>query len=89
MKHTADTLTPNDFLTYRLARFGEAGRDAEKGPKLAGAHHGVTKRAWLYYESGNRRPATPVRRLIAAWLNRQEKVQPAIDGPNPNALPPE
>lgn len=73
MAYDADSLTPDIYVLYRLARFGEAGRFGSKGCRSAGLKHGVSARAWLYYESGHRQPNRTQRRAIARWLNRNGK----------------
>ena len=76
MRYTADTLTPDCYVMYRLYRFGETGRFGQEGPAKAGKHHGgVTARAWLMYEAGTRQPKLAEREKIARWLNAQAKPQ--------------
>lgn len=90
MAYDAESLTSDDFVTYRLMRFGEAGRFGEKGAKLAGRQHGVGARAWLFYESGHRRPSKTQRSRIARWLEQRAhadaKLQEVADyaGAKPN-----
>ena len=69
--YNPNELTSDDYVTYRLMRFGEAGRFGDKGAKLAGRQHGVGARAWLFYESGHRKPSLTERRRIARWLTKR------------------
>jgi hypothetical protein len=72
MSYDKNGLTPEDYIMYRLYRFGETGRFGKVGPAKAGKHHGnVTARAWLMYEAGTRQPRIGEREKIARWLNSQ------------------
>ena len=72
MTYDHNSLTPVDYIMYRLYRFGETGRFGREGPAKAGKHHGgVTARAWLMYEAGTRQPRIGERQKIARWLNSQ------------------
>lgn len=72
MTYDKHNLTPEDYIMYRLYRFGETGRFGKEGPAKAGKHHGnVTARAWLMYEAGTRQPRIGEREKIARWLNSQ------------------
>lgn len=87
MTYHPESLTPDDYVMYRLARFGEAGRYGEKGAKQAGRRHGVSARAWMYYESGHRQPSVTQRKVIASWLDTHaradERRQEVEEGPVP------
>lgn len=78
----ADSLTPDDLSTYRRARFGDAGRCGREGVAKAGRAHGVSVRAWYFYEDGRRRPKVTERRKIARWLvlhARKESVRAEVE----------
>lgn len=88
MKYTADALTPDAYVMYRLYRFGLAGRCGRDGAAAAAAHHGVGPRVWFMYESGARRPKLEQRQRIARWLNAGAAVvasDPVEDTPPPSA----
>lgn len=89
MAYDAESLTPDNYVLYRLARYGEAGRFGGQGARRAGSRHGVSARAWLYYESGHRRPSLTQRRAIATWLNKNTDKDgvplPPEPTPEPNA----
>lgn len=68
--YTWNTLTPDDFRAYRLARYGEAGRCGREGVAKAAKQHGVAIRTWYTYEGGSRSPGEPIKREVARWLNR-------------------
>lgn len=85
MKRTADNLTPDDYFLYRVARWGAAGKDGKEGALFAATCHGVTVRAWFYYESGARQPKTAVRQVIADWIN--EAIRTKGEAPGPDSYP--
>ncbi len=70
MTYTWNSLTPEDYRAYRLARYGEAGRCGKEGVAKAAKQHGVAVRTWYTYESGSRTPNPGVAGAVARWLNR-------------------
>jgi hypothetical protein len=75
---TDTNLTPDLYSLYRRARFGNAGTKGKDGVAKCAKHHGVTVRAWLYYESGRMSPKLGQRQKVARWLSAQEKALVAV-----------
>lgn len=75
-RYNAETLMPTDYFYYRLLRFGPAGTRLTGGVERAGTVHGVSARAWAFYESGKRTPKLTERKRIATWLNRSASRKP-------------
>lgn len=67
-----ETLRDPVLLTfYRLARFDTI--------KACAAFHGVSERAWLYYESGRQAPKVDQANIIIAWMMHDDAAPDASD----------